>query len=204
MSVGERAVELARNAVEVALGPNPPEDPAHPFRDTLLPPAFDEARGVFTTLRRAGSGQLRGCIGYTMPVYPLRVGIPRTAASAALEDPRFRPVVLPELNHLTVEVSMLTVPEPLPAIRPRDRPAAVRVGQDGLIARWRHAEGLLLPQVAVEQHWNAEEFLSETCGKAGLPFDAWLRPETQVFRFGSDVFGEETPGGPVRRVPLTP
>jgi uncharacterized protein len=204
MPVGERAVELARDAMEIALGPDPPSDPAHPFRETPLPSAFDEARGVFTTLRRSGSGQLRGCIGYTMPVYPLRVGIPRTAASAALDDPRFRPVVLPELKGLTIEVSLLTVPEPIPAARPRDRTSAVRVGRDGLIVRWRTAEGLLLPQVAVEQHWTAEEFLSETCGKAGLPFDAWLRPETQVFRFRSDVFGEETPEGPVRRVPLTP
>ncbi|MGA7861087.1 MAG: TIGR00296 family protein [Thermoplasmata archaeon] len=204
MEVGEQAVQLGRSALEVVLGPNPPKDPARPFRDLPLPPAFDETRGVFTTLRQSESGLLRGCIGYTLPVYPLRVGIPRTAASAALEDPRFPPVSLSELKRLTVEVSLLTVPEPLLAQRPRDRAAAVRVGHDGLIVRWRQAEGLLLPQVAVEQHWNSEEFIAETCGKAGLPFDAWLRPETEVFRFGSAVFGEETPGGPVHRVPLTP
>ncbi len=197
-------MQLARSALEVNLGPDPPKDPARPFRDTPLPPAFDEARGVFTTLRKSGSGLLRGCIGYTLPVYPLRVGIPRTAASAALEDPRFLPVSLAELTRLTVEVSLLTVPEALPAVRPRDRPSAVRVGTDGLIVRCRAAEGLLLPQVAVEQDWDSEEFLSETCGKAGLAFDAWLRPETEVFRFGSDVFGEDRPGGPIRRVPLTP
>lgn len=202
--VGERAVELARRTLVAVLGPNPPTDPAEPFRDLLLPPAFDEARGVFTTLRRSGSGELRGCIGYTQPVFPLRVGIPRTAAGAALEDPRFPPVTAPEVTHLTVEVSILTVPEPLPAGPPRDRPSAVRVGRDGLIVRWRRAEGLLLPQVAVEQHWNAEEFLSETCAKAGLPFDAWLRPGTEVFRFGSAVFGEDEPGGPVRQIMSTP
>jgi uncharacterized protein len=202
--VGEQAVQLARSALVAVLGPNPPKDPAVPFQDLALPSAFDAARGVFTTLRRSGSGELRGCIGYTLPVFPLRVGIPRTAAGAALEDPRFFPVTLPELTRLTVEVSMLTVPEVLPVSRPRDRPSAVRVGRDGLIVKWRRAEGLLLPQVAVEQHWNAEEFLSETCGKAGLPFDAWLRPETQVFRFGSAVFGEDAPGGPVQRASLTP
>jgi len=203
MEVGEPAVQLARRALDVVLGPDPPKDPARPFRTLPLPPAFDEARGVFTTLRQSTSGLLRGCIGYTLPVFPLRVGIPRTAASAALEDPRFPPLTLAEVSHVTVEVSMLTVPEPLPVARPRDRPAAVRVGRDGLIVRWRNAEGLLLPQVAVEQQWNAEEFLAETCGKAGLPFDTWLRPETQIFRFGSAVFGEDAPGGPVHPVPLT-
>lgn len=203
LEVGQRAVRLARSALEVNLGPDPPNDPARPFRDTPLPKVFDEARGVFTTLRKSGSGLLRGCIGYTLPVFPLRVGIPRTAASAALEDPRFPPVTLPELARLTVEVSLLTVPEALPAARPQDRPSAVRVGIDGLIVRWRSAEGLLLPQVAVEQDWDSEVFLSETCRKAGLPFDAWLRGDTEVLRFGSDVFGEDTPAGPVQRVPLT-
>lgn len=203
MEVGERAVHLAREALQLVLGPDPPQDPAYPFRDVPLPPMFDEPRGVFTTLRQFDSGLLRGCIGYTLPVFPLRVGIPRTAASAALEDPRFPPVQRSELGHLTVEVSLLTVPEPLPARRPRDRPAAVRVGQDGLIVRWRHAEGLLLPQVAVEQHWDAEEFLAETCGKAALPFEAWLRPEVEIFRFSSVVFSEERPDGPVRSLPLT-
>ena len=203
LAVGERAVQLARSTLEVVLGPDPPKDPATPFRQLSLPAIFDQPRGVFTTLKKSPSGHLRGCIGYTLPVFPLRVGIPRTAASAALEDPRFPPVLLEELDRMTVEVSLLTVPEPLPKGRPRDRTAEVRVGRDGLIVRWRHAEGLLLPQVAVEQHWNSEEFLEETCGKAGLAFDAWLRPETEVFRFRSDVFAESTPCGPVRPVPLS-
>ena len=33
--------------------------------------------------------------------------------------------------------------------------------------------GLLLPQVAVEHNFTVEEFLTETCRKAGLPADAW-------------------------------
>lgn len=204
MEVGERAVQLARTTLDTVLGPNPPKDPASPFRKLSLPAAFDEARGVFTTLRQSPSGLLRGCIGFTLPLYPLRVGIPRSAASAALEDPRFPPVELSELPRLTVEVSLLTVPEPLPARRPKDRVAAVRIGRDGLIVRWGRIEGLLLPQVAVEQKWDALEFLSQTCGKAGLPFDFWLRPETEVLRFGSDVFAEDEPAGPVRPVPLEP
>lgn len=202
LEVGQRAVELARSALETVLGPDPPRDPAAPFLATRLPAAFDEPRGVFTTLRQSPSDLLRGCIGYTHPIFPLRVGIPRTAASAALEDPRFPPVGPDELVRITAEVSLLTVPEAVSASRPRDRTAAIQVGRDGLIVKWRRAEGLLLPQVAVEQHWNVEEFLAETCGKAGLPFDAWLRPETQVFRFRSEVFREDEPGGPVRAVPM--
>ncbi|MCI4347976.1 MAG: TIGR00296 family protein [Thermoplasmata archaeon] len=198
IEIGERAVHLARSTLEAVLGPDPPKDPAAPFRWLRLPAAFDEPRGVFTTLKQFSSGLLRGCVGFPLPVVPLRVAIPQTAAGAALEDPRFPPVTLAELPRLTVEVSVLTVPETIPAPRPRDRPAAVRVGIDGLIVKWRRAEGLLLPQVAVEQHWTAEEFLSETCVKAGLPSDAWLRPETEIRRFGASGFAESEPGGAIR------
>ncbi|MCI4352244.1 MAG: TIGR00296 family protein [Thermoplasmata archaeon] len=204
IEVGEPAVHLARRTLDAVLGPHPPKDPAAPFRDLRLPAAFDEARGVFTTLKQFPSGLLRGCIGYPLPVVPLRVGVPQTAAGAALEDPRFPPVALAELPRVSVEVSILTVPELLRMRRPRDRAAAVRVGVDGLIVRGRRAEGLLLPQVAVEHGWTAEEFLAETCGKAGLPVDAWLRPESHVLRFGSSVFAESEPGGAVEAVSLLP
>jgi len=198
LEVGQQAVRLARRTLEAVLGPIPPRDPAQPFRTLSLPPEFDEPRGVFTTLRQSPSDLLRGCIGYTHPVYPLRVGIPHTAASAALEDPRFPPLQASELDHVTIEVSLLTVPEPIRAARPRDRVRHVRAGRDGLIVRRGRAEGLLLPQVATEQGWNAEEFLAETCGKAGLPVDAWLEPATEVWRFRDQAFREERPGGPIR------
>jgi uncharacterized protein (TIGR00296 family) len=202
--VGERAVSLARRTLEAVLSHDPPRDPAAPFRNLPLPAALEERRGVFTTLKSARSGRLRGCIGYPLPIFPLRVGIPRTAAAAALEDPRFPPMAHTELTRVTVEVSLLTVPAPLPVPRPRDRPSVVRVGQDGLIVRGDGTDGLLLPQVAVEYGWGSEEFLAETCRKAGLPPDAWLRPEIEVLRFSSQVFGETEPGGPISAVSLAP
>ncbi len=132
-----------------------------------------------------------------MPLYPLRQDIPRAAVAAAIEDPRFAPLRSSELGRITVEVSVLTAPGTLDAIRRRDLPRAVGVGTDGIIVRGRGAGGLLLPQVAVEQEWNAEELLRETCGKAGLPLDAWLWPETKVYRFQSVIFSELDPGGPI-------
>jgi uncharacterized protein len=79
----------------------------------------------------------------------------------------------------------------------------VKVGRDGLIVDRPGASGLLLPQVAAEYGWNALEFLAETCEKAGLPRDAWNRDGTTVRRFEAEVFGEEAPGGAVRRVSPT-
>lgn len=196
---GTEAVRLARAAVTEAVQHPDGRDPALPFRTASLPALFDQPRGVFVTLSRSPSGRLRGCIGYALPIYPLRVAIPRVAAAAALEDPRFPPVRLPELPQLTVEVSLLTVPEPLTGGAPNDRLAEVRVGRDGLIIERGGASGLLLPQVAPEQGWDARELLEGTCEKAGLPKDAWRSPATSVRRFEAEVFHERAPDGPVER-----
>jgi hypothetical protein len=64
------------------------------------------------------------------------------------------------------------------------------------------AGGLLLPQVATEQGWEAEEFLNQACLKAGLSPDSWLLPSTKVQIFQADIFAEKTPRGEVEQVAL--
>jgi uncharacterized protein (TIGR00296 family) len=76
----------------------------------------------------------------------------------------------------------------------------IEVGKDGLVMRRGENEGLLLPQVPVEQHWNRATFLAETCRKAGLPADAWKDEQTDIFMFTALVFGDHTPAaGPPAR-----
>ena len=89
-----------------------------------------------------------------------------------------------ELRDLVIEISALG---PLRRVRPEE----VEAGRHGLHLRVSGCSGLLLPQVAVRNGWDREEFLQKTAGKAGLPEDAWQRPEAEVFVFTADVFGEE-------------
>jgi AmmeMemoRadiSam system protein A len=142
-----------------------------------------ELRGAFTTLHQ--SGQLRGCIGYVIPLYPLYRTIAETAAAAAFRDPRFPPVTIDEFPKLQIEISVLS---PLAPIEPED----VEIGRHGLIVTYGHARGLLLPQVPLEWGWDREKFLSETCRKAGLPPDAW-RHGARLEGFTAEVFGEGQP-----------
>jgi AmmeMemoRadiSam system protein A len=88
------------------------------------------------------------------------------ARAAALDDPRFDPVTPAELSSLQIEISILS---PLVDIAPHE----VEVGRHGLLISDGGRRGLLLPQVAEEWNWNREQFLQETCMKAGLPADAW-------------------------------
>ncbi len=162
-------------------------------RGATLPRLFQEARGVFVTLKQYPGGALRGCIGYPLPVMPLGDAIREVAVAAATEDPRFPPVESSEMEHVTIDVSVLTLPQLVTSTTPEDLVAAIHPGRDGLIVEGRGHNGLLLPQVATELGWDAEQLLEGTCEKAGLPSEAWRDRRVHVRRFEAEVFGESKP-----------
>ncbi len=166
-------LHLAHRSIESALAKQPIEMSAPTEH-------LAEPRGAFTTLHLFGD--LRGCIGYALPVGPLYRTVAETARAAAFDDPRFAPVTKDEAPHLTIEISVLSVPRPI-------RPEQIEVGKHGLIVSGEMRRGLLLPQVPLEWGWDRETFLSQTCVKAGLPPDAW-RHGAEIQAFTAEVFGE--------------
>jgi len=145
--------------------------------------ALQQERGAFVTLHK--KGQLRGCIGFTSARKQLYLTVRDTALLAALRDPRFAPVAQAELADLDYEISVLS---PLRKVLDVRR---IGVGVHGLLVKRGNHEGLLLPQVPVEQGWDSETFLAHTCHKAGLPSDSWKDDETDIFSFTAVVFGEK-------------
>lgn len=141
-------------------------------------------RGAFVTLW--ARGELRGCVGRAEGDRAVAEIVRVMTVAAASEDHRFAPVTPDELPDITVEISVLSEAV---ALAPADRPGVV-VGRHGLIVRRGAKSGLLLPQVAVEQRWSAEEFLAATARKARLGPAAWREPATEVLAFSADVFGE--------------
>lgn len=186
---GKMLVKLARKTMEEYVREK--KVPSTPEAAGVL----KEKRGVFVTLTKGG--QLRGCIGHPLPELELGKAVIDSAISSATRDPRFPPVKPSELPEIEVEVSVLSVPEEIEVRHPRDYPKHVKVGRDGLIVVRSGYAGLLLPQVPVEWGWDAEEFLSHTCMKAGLMPDSWLDKNTRVQKFSAQVFKEKTPGGEV-------
>jgi AmmeMemoRadiSam system protein A len=178
--VRHELLSLARRAVETYL-----REGRRLQRGRDFEPIAPEPRGAFVTLSERGTGALRGCIGTILPSGPLDETVVRMAVAAAVEDPRFDPVTLGELPRLHVEVSALTVPEPVPDLD------AIEVGRHGLIVTRGYQKGLLLPQVAPEWGWDRVQFLEHTCIKAGLPKDAWKEPRTRIEWFEAEVWGEE-------------
>jgi AmmeMemoRadiSam system protein A len=150
---------------------------------SLEPPSahLGESRGVFTTLYR--KGELRGCVGYALPITSLYRAVIETARGAASDDPRFAPVTPEELPDLKVSLSVLSPLKPT-------RPEEVEIGLHGLLVTLGQRRGLLLPQVPLEHGWDRIQFLEQTCRKAGLPRDAWKSGAT-LQAFTAEVFGEE-------------
>ncbi len=168
----------------------------------LTDPLFQEHMGVFVTLHTYPSHQLRGCIGIPEPVMTLEKAI-KEAAISSTQDPRFPPLKKNELLSVIVEVTVLTPPELLHVKDPKDYLKEIIVGKHGLIIRKHGHSGLLLPQVPVEQGWDVEEFLVQTCYKAWLPPDSYLDPQTKLYIFSGQVFTEMKPYGDIQEKSLT-
>jgi AmmeMemoRadiSam system protein A len=175
-----RLLEVARAGVVAAVTGGEPPDV-----ETGDPQLLEE-RGAFVTLHR--KGQLRGCLGYVEGIMPLIEAVAENAAAAALRDPRFMPVTATELPEIDIEISALT------PLQPVENTEDIQVGSHGLMVCLGPNRGLLLPQVAEELGWDREQFLSQTCAKAGLGPGSWQSPEAQLFSFEAEVFGEKEKG----------
>ncbi len=165
---------IARNAIESALNGKP----SPPLPE--LTPTLKEYRGAFVTLTK--NGNLRGCIGLIQPVKPLAASVQEMAVAAAFQDPRFPPLSREEWPRIDIEISALT---PFKQIHDFSE---IEIGKHGLYIQKGPYSGLLLPQVATEYGWNTEEFLRQTCLKAGLPTNAYKDPDTKVYVFSADIF----------------
>lgn len=192
-SEGAELVRLARRAVEKYVTESAVVKP-----EKELPKS-----GVFVTINYLlrKEEHLRGCIGFPMPYKELHQSVIEAAIAAATEDPRFAPVDGKELDHLIFEVSVLTESKEIRG-SPAERKGQIKIGRDGLVLRWKHSAGLLLPQVPVELKWDVDEYLANICYKAGAPPDAWLDPSSQLSMFQAIVFKEAEPRGEIVRLEL--
>ncbi|MCL2155958.1 MAG: AmmeMemoRadiSam system protein A [Leptospirales bacterium] len=143
---------------------------------------FNEKCGSFVTLHI--NGNLRGCIGYIEGVKTIPETVKDMALASAFKDPRFPSLNREEYKKIDIEISVLS-----PIERVNDINDIV-VGRDGIIITKGFNRGLLLPQVATEQGWDRDTFLTHTCYKAGLPGDSWKKSDVIIEKFSAQVFSE--------------
>jgi AmmeMemoRadiSam system protein A len=172
-------LRVARTALAVAARTQPPAALDAALAAPGLPPRRAAAFVTLTT----SDGYLRGCMGSLDAGRSVAQNVGASALLAALDDPRFPPVVAEELRELTVDVSVLGPCHPLA------EPESFNVGREGIIVERDGRRGLLLPEVATHFGLDAAAMLDLVCLKAGLPRRSWRDPRTTVSAFGTIRFG---------------
>ena len=176
----KQLLTLARKTISYAL-----ENQRVPETSDLgvtISEAMARPGAAFVTLKK--NSQLRGCIGDIFPQRPLYRSVIINAINASLNDKRFLPVTEDECKDITIEISALTVPQPI------DSPDEIRIGTDGVVLNKDGQSAVFLPQVAPEQGWDLNQTLTHLSLKAGLPAEAW-KEGANFLVFQADVFGEE-------------
>lgn len=171
-------IALARAAILEAL--NQPEDfdIEHALKTY---PDLKKNGAAFVTITTKPNEQLRGCIGSLQAHRPLYKDIIMNAQSAALYDPRFMPLSVEELNHIEIEVSILSEPKVLIYDDIADLRNKVVPFQDGIVLKHNGRQATYLPQVW-EQLPNFDDFFSSLCLKANLSRDCLSQhPEISTY-----------------------
>jgi len=153
-----------------------------------LPDIFYEKLGVFVTLNKHDS--LRGCIGYPEPYEKLIDALLDVSLASAFDDPRFNPLTMDEYDDIKIEISVLTKPQKIYVENYEEYLSEIELGTDGLIIEKGYSRGLFLPQVATEQNWNLEEYLTNLCYKAGLSSNSWKDDDCVLYKFQAQIINE--------------
>ena len=172
-------IALAKAAILVAL--NQPEDfdLEHALKTY---PSLEENGAVFVTINTEPNEQLRGCIGSLQAYRPLYKDIIHNAQAAALRDPRFLPLTVEELEHIKIEVSILSEPQILHYTDIEDLKTKIVPFQDGIVLKLDGKQATYLPQVW-EQLPKFDDFFSSLCMKANLGKDCLSQhPEVSTYR----------------------
>jgi AmmeMemoRadiSam system protein A len=184
---GQLLVKLARHTLSQQLSKQIPQKEIDSLNTSLTDPCFNSSCGTFVTLTI--DGKLRGCIGNLTSNASVVSGVRQNAINAAFHDPRFSSLSLPELDRVSIEVSILSEPRPLDYREPADLLNKIRPHIDGVILRKGTASATFLPQVW-EQIRKPQNFLAQLCLKAGLAADAWQQSKLEVSTYQVQHFKE--------------
>ena len=177
---GKILLPIARAAISRALNVPCTADESAPW--------LAEQGACFVTLTQ--HGQLRGCIGSLQAHRPLLDDVKHNAVNAALRDPRFAPLTAAELGITDVEISLLSLTQPMSFQNEADALAQLRPGVDGVIFECGAYRSTYLPQVW-ENFSQPQQFLASLKNKAGLPGNFWSN-KVKLSRYTVEKWSEKT------------
>lgn len=171
---------IAREAVSAKLKGTSPA----PVPEARMTERLREPLGAFVTITI--DGDLRGCIGRFTATDPLCKVIATMALEAAFHDPRFPALTSAEYPLINLEISVLGPMKKINDI------SEIKIGKHGIYLKKGFRSGTLLPQVAEERGWSAEQFLGYCArDKASIGWDGWKDKDTEIFVYEAYVFGDQ-------------
>ena len=178
LSQGEQKIllEEARRSLECGVNGMPLE----PLNLADFSPKLQKNGVVFVTLTI--QGKLRGCVGAIEAYQPLIEDVREHAIAAGLRDYRFPPVKSDELDEISMEISRLTIPQPLHYESPEDLLRKLRPGIDGVVIKEGGQRATFLPQVW-EKLPSPIVFLEHLCQKMGTSPDLWRQKNLDIYTY---------------------
>ena len=160
-------VKLATQAVHHFLSFGEPLPCPSPF-----PNDMKSQSGVFVSIKKKKSHELRGCIGTVTSNHEnLAKEIIHNAVNAATRDPRFKPIIIEELDQLKFSVDVLT---PLEPVESREQ---LNPQKYGLSIKYKECQGILLPDL--EGIASVQRQIDLCLKKGNIPKDSTY----QMYRF---------------------
>ena len=151
-------------------------------------PELGKEKACFVTLNH--HHHLRGCIGSIIPHRLLIDDLISNARSAAFNDPRFPPLTHEEFSTITIEVSLLSLPEEVIYSNREELKTIIRPYVDGVIIRVGNQQATFLPQVWEELN-DFDQFFTHLGLKAGIGSDP-LSYHPQIYTYQVEKFEENS------------
>ncbi len=149
-------------------------------------PELNLRQGCFVTLWK--KGKLRGCVGTFETGRSIGENVLRMAVASASQDTRFPPVTRQEWKEISIEISVLGDLKKIWSIE------EIEIGRHGVHVQSGFRSGTYLPEVAVQQQWSREEFVTYCAReKAGLSPEECAEAEVSIYEV--EKFSEEPSHG---------
>ena len=185
---GKILLELARNSISEEFDSASSVDKEAMIKNH---PELNALRASFVTLNsRSAEAEyhLRGCIGTLYPKRSLVEDVYLNAKSAAFHDPRFDPLQQNELKNISIDISILSIPEKINYKNITDIQRIIIPEIHGVIIQKSFNRAVFLPDV-----WKKlpgfEVFFSHLCKKAGLGSNC-LESLEDIFIFTVEKYSE--------------
>ena len=163
----QELLKLARDAIQAELMNEELKIPVQ------IKPAFNYSCGVFVILKK--DGVERGKFGFSETVLPLWKSIPQAAKAAAINDPQFPPVNLPELHVIEIEIYLLSEHKEFTGLDFNINDTIMIINYVG--------EAILLPGIAKTK----EEGIRLLYEKSGLG----LSSQNKLYKFKTEIIRKE-------------